>query len=97
MLNASLPGPKGSGSLIRARSTFKPQVGRLMQLEKDIDRPLGLATGTAARPRSLKPTARSAIGALCVLSILAVSSAIALRERPFRKPAISVTTTPLVS
>ncbi|MDQ2634292.1 MAG: divergent polysaccharide deacetylase family protein [Pseudomonadota bacterium] len=69
----------------------------MMQLEKDIDRPLGQATGTAARPRSLKPTARSAIGALCVLSILAVSSAIALRERPFRKPAISVTTTPLVS
>jgi polysaccharide deacetylase 2 family uncharacterized protein YibQ len=40
---------------------------------------------------------RSLVTGLCAIAILAVSSAIALREAPFRNPAISVTSTPEVA
>lgn len=64
---------------------------------KDIDRPLGQAIGTPGPSRNFMPPARSLFVGLGAVAILAVSSAIALRERPFRNPAISVTSTPEVA
>lgn len=69
----------------------------MTQIAKDIDRPLGQAIGTQAASRNLMPPARSLLVGLGAIAILAVSSAIALRERPFRNPAISVTSTPEVA
>ncbi len=69
----------------------------MTHLEKDIDRPLGQAIGTQAPFRSRMPPVRSLVTGLCAIAILAVSSAIALRETPFRNPAISVTSTPEVA
>ena len=69
----------------------------MTHVTKDIERPLGQAIGTSDRRRGWVPPGRSLVGGLCALSILAVSSAIALREQPFRNPAVSVTSTPLVT
>lgn len=64
---------------------------------KDIERPLGQSAGTQATPRRLMPPLRSLALGLGAVAVLAVSSAIALRERPFRNPAMSVTSTPEVA
>jgi polysaccharide deacetylase 2 family uncharacterized protein YibQ len=69
----------------------------LTHTAKDIDRPLGQAIGTQAASRNFMPPARSLFVGLGAIVILATSSAIALRERPFRNPAISVTSTPQVA
>jgi polysaccharide deacetylase 2 family uncharacterized protein YibQ len=69
----------------------------LTHTAKDIERPLGQSVRTPGPSRSFLPPIRSialAVGGLC---ILAVSGAIALRERPFRSPAMSVTATPEVT
>lgn len=63
---------------------------------KDIERPLG-QTGPKRPSRGFVPPLRSLILGLGAIAILAVSSAIALREKPFRNPAISVTATPKVA
>ena len=65
---------------------------------KDIERPLGQAGNRPqAQARSLALPGRSlgvALGALC---LVAASSAIALREKPFRNPAATATSTPEVT
>jgi polysaccharide deacetylase 2 family uncharacterized protein YibQ len=66
----------------------------LTHIAKDIERPLGQTIGTPGLSRSFIPPVRSLVVGLGVIGILAVSSAIALRERPFRNPAITVTSTP---
>lgn len=69
----------------------------MTHVTKDIERPLGQALSTRRRRLFSVPDARTlavGAGALC---IFAVSSAIALREEPFRNPAVSVTTTPEVA
>jgi polysaccharide deacetylase 2 family uncharacterized protein YibQ len=65
----------------------------LTHIEKDIERPLGQTIGTPGPSRSFPPV-RSLVVGLSAIGILAVSSAIALRERPFRNPTITVTSTP---
>ena len=67
-----------------------------MPTPRDIDLPLGRAEKPARPPKRFGLQARSvgiAIGALC---ILATSSAIALRERPFRNPDLVAVSTPAV-
>lgn len=65
--------------------------------DKDIDRPLG-QPAPAARGvrRRASPSGRTLVSGLVVVAILGASSAIALRERPFRNPATAVATTPEV-
>ena len=69
----------------------------MTHIAKDIERPLGQTARTPGPSRGFIPPARSLAIALGAISILAVSSAVALRERPFRNPAMSVTSTPLVT
>ncbi len=65
---------------------------------KDIERPLGQAGNRPpGRARSLAVPARSLGIAFSALCLLAVSSAIALREKPFRNPAATATSTPEVT
>ncbi len=64
---------------------------------KDIERPLGQAARSPGPSRGFMPPARSLAIGFGALAIVAVSSAIALREQPFRNPAISVISTPLVT
>ena len=73
------------------------QVGCLTHVAKDIERPLGQAIRTPRSARGFVPSARSFAVGLGALCLLAVSSAIALRERPFRNPAVSVTSMPEVA
>lgn len=64
----------------------------MTNVRKDIERPLGQA---GAKPRrSRLPPLRTVILAACVLGVVAVSASVALREKPFRNPAVSVTSTP---
>lgn len=67
----------------------------MTQINKDIERPLG--QNTRAASRGLLPPLRSLGIGLGAVAIIAASTAIALRERPFRNPAISVTSTPEVA
>jgi uncharacterized protein len=92
--NALLPGLKSSGSSIQG--TKNAGDGRLTSAAKDIERPLGLAEKRPpAQARSLAlPSGRSLGIALTTLCLVAASSAIALREKPFRNPAATVTSTP---
>ena len=69
----------------------------MTHVTKDIERPLGQAIRMPSSPRGFVPPARSLAIGLGALCILAASSAIALRERPFRNPAVSVTSTPEVT
>jgi polysaccharide deacetylase 2 family uncharacterized protein YibQ len=69
----------------------------LAHVIKDIERPLGQAIGKPGPSRGWAPPMQSLLVGLGAISILAVSSAIALREKPFRNPAISVTSTPLMT
>jgi polysaccharide deacetylase 2 family uncharacterized protein YibQ len=69
----------------------------LTHITKDIERPLGQTIGTPGPARSLVPPLRSLAIGLGAIAVLAVSSAIALRERPFRNPAVTVTSTPEVA
>ena len=69
----------------------------MTDIAKDIERPLGQTARTPGPSRGFIPPVRSLVLGIGALAILAVSSAIALREQPFRNPAISVTSTPLVT
>src|SRR5690606_2432203 len=61
---------------------------------KEIERPLGQA-GKPERPKRRFRVAAGTLGlALAALAVLAASSAIALRDRPFRDPARTAVTTP---
>jgi uncharacterized protein len=52
---------------------------------KEIDRPLGQGRGG---PRGSRPSRRTILTGLAALAMVAASSAIAFRERPFRMPAV---------
>jgi polysaccharide deacetylase 2 family uncharacterized protein YibQ len=61
---------------------------------KEIDRPLGQAGKPEPAPRRFGLAAGTLGAALAAVSLLLVSSAIALRERPFRDPARIAVSTP---
>jgi len=63
-------------------------------LTKDIERPLGQPLAPSGPRRRLLPSPSALSIGAGALAVLVVSSAIALREQPFRNPAISVTSTP---
>src|SRR5690606_38645701 len=90
---SSLPGPQGSGSSIpgpRQRPGLTPE-------PKDIERPLGQAASRPGPGTRLGLPAGSVVMTLVAVAMLAASSAIALREKPFRDPARSVVSTPEVA
>ena len=70
---------------------------RLTPAAKDIERPLGQPGKLAVPARGFALPARSLGIALVAFFLLAASSAIALREKPFRNPASAVTSTPEVT
>ncbi|SIT57452.1 conserved hypothetical protein [Mesorhizobium prunaredense] len=84
-----LPGPQGLGSLIRG--TAAGGCG-LADIGSDIERPLGQAVRP---PRAARRISAGVVAAtLVVLAVIGVSGAIALRERPFRKPEEVAVSTP---
>ncbi|MET2831953.1 divergent polysaccharide deacetylase family protein [Mesorhizobium shangrilense] len=62
---------------------------------KDIERPLG----QTVRPRAASSgiSARAVTAGVVVLAVVGISGAIALREKPFRKPQEAVVSTPMVA
>lgn len=80
-----LPGPQGPGSLIRGPASAAGH--GVVQIDKDIDRPLGQGlrppSGTRRAPALRKGAVAAGLGAAAVA---AVSAMIALREQPFRIP-----------
>lgn len=65
---------------------------------REIERPLGLASRPAAKPRRISPLDRRSLGsALAAVLMVATAGSIALRERPFRIPQQEVVTTPEVT
>lgn len=64
---------------------------------KEIERPLGMATRQPRRPLRLLPSAGTLAGSLAALCLLGASTAIALRERPFRDPDRAVVSTPEIA
>lgn len=67
-------------------------------LDKDIDRPLGLPSHEGGpRPGGFAFSARTVGTALAAVVIFGASSAIALRERPFRTPAVVAVAAPAES
>ncbi|MEW9806102.1 divergent polysaccharide deacetylase family protein [Mesorhizobium marinum] len=66
----------------------------MTQVTHDIERPLGRDNRPEGPRRRLLPPARSLAVGACAIAILAVSGAVALRERPFRNPAVTVVSTP---
>jgi polysaccharide deacetylase 2 family uncharacterized protein YibQ len=80
-------GQRGIGSIVN-------QMARPGEME----RPLGLASRPAAKPRRSSPIDRRALGsALGAILIVAAAGSISLRERPFRIPAEVVVTKPEVA
>lgn len=67
-----------------------------MQIEKEIDRPLGQAP---RRPAGKRPTwlrKGPLLAGLCVVALVAASASIALRQKPFRTPEVVAVATPEV-
>lgn len=84
-----LPGPQGLGSLIRGNRGWGCG---LADIGSDIERPLGQAVRP---PRAARRISAGVVAAtLVVLAVIGVSGAIALRERPFRKPEEVAVSTP---
>jgi polysaccharide deacetylase 2 family uncharacterized protein YibQ len=67
----------------------------LADIGKDIERPLGQTVRSLRASRGISPGAVAAT--LVVLAVVGVSSAIALREKPFRKPEEAAVSTPKVT
>ncbi|MBL8577796.1 MAG: divergent polysaccharide deacetylase family protein [Mesorhizobium sp.] len=66
----------------------------MTHVTKDIERPLGQTRRTSASSRGFLPsTGTIALGA-GIAALLAASAAVALREQPFRSPAVAVTSVP---
>ncbi|MCV3207987.1 divergent polysaccharide deacetylase family protein [Mesorhizobium sp. YC-39] len=67
----------------------------MADIGKDIERPLG----QAVRPPRAESriSTRAVAAALVVLAVVGVSGAIALREKPFRKPEVTAVSTPKVT
>lgn len=63
---------------------------------KDIERPLG-QTLRPQRPASRGVSAGTLVAAVAVLAVIGISGAIALREKPFRKPQEIAVSTPKVT
>lgn len=84
-----LPGPQGLGSLIRGNRGWGCG---LADIGNDIERPLGQAVRPPRAPRRI--SAGVVAATLLVLAVIGVSGAIALRERPFRKPEEVAVSTP---
>lgn len=84
-----LPGPQGLGSLIRGNRGWGCG---LADIGNDIERPLGQAVRPPRAPRRI--SAGVVAATLLVLAVIGVSGAIALRERPFRKPQEVAVSTP---
>jgi len=67
----------------------------LADIGKDIERPLGQ---TVRAPRAAgKPSAGAIAATVVVLAVVGISGAIALREKPFRKPQEVAVSTPKVT
>ena len=99
-----LPGPRGSGSLIRGRRGLTVPIfnrgngladAGKMTGDKEIERPLGQGLRPARGTRGLSSGA--IVAAAVVLAVVGVSGAIALREKPFRKPQETAVSTPKVT
>ncbi|MBX3583989.1 MAG: divergent polysaccharide deacetylase family protein [Rhizobiaceae bacterium] len=69
----------------------------MTHVTREIERPLGQATSTASSTRRLLPSGRSLALLGTAAALLAVSTSISLRDRPYRNPEISVTSTPLLT
>ncbi|CAN7732931.1 divergent polysaccharide deacetylase family protein [Mesorhizobium caraganae] len=67
----------------------------MADIGKDIERPLGQTVRPRAASRGL--SARTVATTLVVLAALGISGAIALREKPFRKPEQAAVSTPKVT
>ncbi|MBA1144497.1 divergent polysaccharide deacetylase family protein [Mesorhizobium neociceri] len=67
----------------------------MADIGKDIERPLGQTA--RPRPASRGLSARAVATTLVVLAAVGISGAIALREKPFRKPEQAVVSTPKVT
>jgi polysaccharide deacetylase 2 family uncharacterized protein YibQ len=68
----------------------------LADIGKDIERPLGQAP-RSQRPASRGVSGRAVVATLAVLAVIGTSAAIALREKPFRKPEEIAVSTPKVT
>ncbi|PDQ18237.1 hypothetical protein CN311_25745 [Mesorhizobium sanjuanii] len=68
----------------------------MADIGKDIERPLGLAV-RPTRAAGSRISARAVTAALVVLAVIGVSGAIALRDKPFRKPEVVAVSTPKVT
>ncbi len=87
-----LPGPQGSGSLIRGLAYAG--VGGLADFTKEIERPLGQSV-RAPTPRPVRRLGRGQVLAtLGVLVAVGASAVIAFGEKPFRKPVVVATPAP---
>ena len=67
----------------------------MADIVKDIERPLGQKVRSPRAARSISSGAVAAT--LAVLAVVGVSGAIALREKPFRKPEVATVSTPKVT
>ncbi|TGR73135.1 divergent polysaccharide deacetylase family protein, partial [Mesorhizobium sp. M2D.F.Ca.ET.223.01.1.1] len=68
----------------------------MAHIGKDIERPLGQSL-QPKRPASRGIGSGSLVAVLAVLGVIGVSGAIALREKPFRKPQEVAVSTPKVT
>ncbi|RWG86524.1 divergent polysaccharide deacetylase family protein [Mesorhizobium sp.] len=68
----------------------------MADIGKDIERPLG-QTVRPQRPAARGISARTLLAMLAVLAVVGISGAIALREKPFRKPQEIAVSTPKVT
>ncbi|MCX7303431.1 MAG: divergent polysaccharide deacetylase family protein [Hyphomicrobiales bacterium] len=66
----------------------------MTHLTKDIERPLGQALRPSGLQRRLLPSASALWLSAAAVALVVVSGAIALRQTPFRNPAIAVTSIP---
>lgn len=70
----------------------------MVQIEKEIDRPLGQAAQRPARAkRAVWLRKGSLLAAFCVVAIVGASASIALRAKPFRIPEVAVIPKPEVA
>ncbi|WP_310320733.1 divergent polysaccharide deacetylase family protein [Aminobacter aminovorans] len=68
----------------------------MVQIEKEIDRPLGQAPRRPAGKRFAWLRKGPLLAGLCVVALVAASASIALRQKPFRTPEVVAVTTPEV-
>lgn len=69
----------------------------MVQIEKEIDRPLGQAPRRSGAGRTAWLRKGWLLGSLCLLAVVGVSASIALRDKPFRVPEVATVTKPEVT